>query len=304
VLGSVSWEGKLYSMLIAIMPGPVSVYYNKKLLDAASVAYPTNDWKWDNLREAAKKLTVMKGDEPERYGLVFDNWFVPWLYWIWSNGGDVFNQDETKCTLTDPKGSEALQYWADIVVKDKSAPTSSTQQAMQGSINMFKTDTVAMYLGNCWDLAALKDAATQGLNWGACLAPKANDGNRTFYQHTWCWGIWTGSKKQRLAWEYVRDFVTDEQMITEFNTFQKAFPAVKSLLHTFMTKETEDLGWSGVVDIMGDPKQIRYPGAGAKWDKISGMFQAEIDLVFTGDKTAAQAASDICPKVDEELART
>jgi hypothetical protein len=33
------------------------------------------------------------------------------------------------------------------------------------------------------------------------------------------------------------------------------------------------------------------------------MFQAEIDLVFIGDKTAAQAASDICPKVDEELAR-
>lgn len=305
-LEAVSWEGDLYAMLICIMPGPVSLYYNKPLLDAAGVSYPTSDWTWNQMRDAAIRLTAdTNGDgEPEQYGLVFDNWFVPWTYWIWSNGGDVFADNDTKCALTDPKAYGAIQYWADLVVKDKCAPTASVQSTMQGSMNMFKGNMAALYLGNCWDLAGLNDARTQGLDWGACLAPKANDGNRVFYQHTWCWGIWPGSKKQNLAWEYVRDFVTDEKMITAFNTFQKAFPGVKALLHTFMTPETEALGWTAIVDIVGDPKKLRYPGSGAKWDKISSMIQAEWDLVFVGDKTAEQAAKDVCPVVEEELART
>jgi len=298
------WEGNMYALVFGVMPGPVSLYYNKDLLDAAGVTYPTNDWTWDQMREAAKALTIgAETGAPSQYGLVFANWFVPWLYWIWSNQGDVFNADETKCTATEPPAYEALQYWADIVVKDLAAPTSSTTSTMQGESNMFQTGQVAMYLGNCWDLATLDNARTQGLNWGARLAPTANDGNRTFYLHQWCWGIWTGTKKPNLAWEYVRDFSVDETMISSFNTIQKAVPGVKRMLYTFLTPETEALGWAGVVDILGDPGKIRYPGAGAKWDKISTMFQAEIDLVFTGEKTAQDAMAAACPAVDEELAR-
>ena len=47
----------------------------------------------------------------------------------------------------------------------------------------------------------------------------------------------------------------------------------------------------------------RVPGSGEKWDKISQLVQAEIDLVFIGEKTAAEAAATACPLVDEELAR-
>ena len=304
MLPGATWQGNMYALIFGVMPGPVSIYYNKKLLDAAGVAYPTNDWIWDQLREAALALTVGKeGEEPSQYGLTFQHWFVPWLYWIWSNGGDVFNEDETKCTMTEPPAYEAIQYWADLVVKDRVAPSPSMQASMQGAVNMFKTDLVALYLGNCWDLATLKQAREQGLDWGACLAPKANNGNRTFYLHQWCWGIWTGTKKPNLAWEYVRDFAVDEKMISTFNDIQKAVPGVKRMLYTFLTPETEALGWAGVVDILGDPKKIRYPGAGEKWDKISTIFQAEIDLVFAGEKSAKEAAEAACPKVEEELAR-
>jgi hypothetical protein len=48
---------------------------------------------------------------------------------------------------------------------------------------------------------------------------------------------------------------------------------------------------------------FRIPGSGAKWDKISGMFQAELDLVFNGEKSASDAFAAACPKVEEELQR-
>lgn len=304
LLPGATWQGNMYALIFGVMPGPVSIFYNKKLFDAAGAAYPVSDWTWDQMRDAARALTVgADTEEPSQYGLTFDLWFVPWLYWIWSNGGDVFNADETKCLANEAPAYEALQYWADLVVQDRSAPSPSMQTAMQGSVNMFKTDLVAMYLGNCWDLVTLDEARTQGLEWGACLAPIANNGNRTFYLHQWCWGIWTGTKVPNLAWEYCRDFAVDETMITTFNTIQKAVPGVRRMLHTFLTPETEALGWAGVVDILGDTSKVRYPGAGDKWDKISGMLQAEIDLVYSGDKSAKDAMATAAPKVDEELAR-
>jgi hypothetical protein len=34
------------------------------------------------------------------------------------------------------------------------------------------------------------------------------------------------------------------------------------------------------------------------------MIQAELDLVFIGEKTAEEAAAAVCPQIDEELARS
>ena len=43
--------------------------YNKKMFDAAGVAYPTDDWTWDDLREAAIKLT---DPAKEQFGFFMD----------------------------------------------------------------------------------------------------------------------------------------------------------------------------------------------------------------------------------------
>ena len=72
------------------------------------VDYPSPDWTWDDMKAAAVALTKDDNSDgvPEQWGLAFDLWFVPWLYYIWSNGGDVFNEDETSCTLTMPRPSK------------------------------------------------------------------------------------------------------------------------------------------------------------------------------------------------------
>lgn len=292
-----AWEGSIYALLIGFMPGPASVYYNADHLSEAGITEPTSDWTWDELRAMAKALVKGSGDMPERYGLAFDLWFVPWTYWIWSNGGDVFNAEQTQAALTDPKAVEALQYWADMVTVDKSVvPTDSIRQ-MQGGINALKNGTTALYLGNTWDVATLKE--TPDLNWKAVLSPKANAGTRTWYEHTWCWGISTQSKQPDLAWEYAREFVLNRVIDPATPTI----PPLKQLLEQFNTETNEQLGYTPLVTLANEPNQFRIPGAGEKWDKISGMIQAELDLVFIGEKSAADAAATVAPQIDEELAR-
>ena len=40
----------------------IVLFYNKDMFDAAGVAYPTADWTYDDLRNAAKKLTMVGAD--------------------------------------------------------------------------------------------------------------------------------------------------------------------------------------------------------------------------------------------------
>jgi multiple sugar transport system substrate-binding protein len=294
-----SWQGSIYAFSIGFMPGPISLYYNTEHFDTAGLAYPTADWNWDDMRSAAVKLTHdTNGDGiPDQWGLAFEFWFVPWLYWIWSNGGDVFNADETASTLTEPAAVEAIQYWADLVA-DGIALSPSAGQAVQGPLNAFVTGASSLYLGNTWDVATLKDA--QQLPWAAALSPKSNTGGRTWYEHFWCWAISTQSKKQDLAWTYSRDFILERVIDPATPTI----PPLRQLLDTFDTPTNQELGYTPLISLATEPNLFRVPGSGEKWDKISGLIQAELDLVFIGEQSAAEAAAKAAPKVDDELSRS
>ncbi len=291
------WEGGVYAFCQGFMPGPISLYYNIDHFDEAGLDYPTADWTWDDVRGAAQELTSV----PTQWGLTYSLWFVPWLYWIWSNGGALFNEDETACVLTEPASYEALQYWADMVLVDETTLPSSEAQSLGGPMNSFQTNMVSMYLGNVWDVNSLDAARDEsGLNWQAVLSPKAPSGNRVWYEHFWCWGIWPETGMPDAAWMYARDFILDQVN----QQAQPMVPPLYQLLDTFDTQRNRDLGYTPLIELAEEPGLVRIPGAGAKFDKISQLVQAELDLVFIGEKTAEQAANDVCPKVDEELARS
>lgn len=294
-----SYQNSVYSLLLGLMPGPISVYYNVDHFATAKVKEPTSDWTWDEMRSTAKALTKdTKGaGTPDQWGLIFALWFVPWTYWIWSNGGDIFNADETKCTLDDPKAVQAIQYWADLVNVDKSTLPPSQAAAMGGELSIFQSGQASMYLGNFWDASAIEK--TKDLKWKSVLAPRANSGGRTWYLHTTCWSISAQTKMPQASWLYARDFVLGETL-SPTTTF---VPGLKPLLPHFTSAQTTKLGWDKLVSLADKPDFVRIPGSGAKWDKISGLIQAELDLVFTGEKTAAEAAKAVVPQVDAELAR-
>lgn len=293
-----SYEGKLYTLLRDFYPGPAMFFYNKDLFDKAKVDYPTFDWDWTKMREAAMQLTAPSDNI---WGLSFETWFVPWLFWIWSNGGDLFNADDTQCALTGDAATDALQFYADLINKDKCALSSAEASAMQGGLNGLKTGQVGMFMGYAWNIAEMKAARDEGLNWGCVLPPAAPNGKRVFYMHLECWAIAKETKVPNACWQYVRDFTAD--YTAAFVELYPGIPLLKKDIDLFLTDENKSYGWDKLPDIIADPKNIRIPGAGAKFDKISQLVQAELDLAFTGEKTAKQAAETVCPQVNEELAR-
>jgi multiple sugar transport system substrate-binding protein len=297
VVPAQSYQGKQYAFIYGFMPGPVSLYYNVDHFKEAGLDAPTPDWTWNNVREAALKLHKGTDGKVERYGVNFENWFVPWQYMIWSNGADVFNADDTKAAFNDPKAAEAIQFWYDLVNVDKVAPNQADAQALGSMAKAFAGGQISMRLGNYWDLGELKE--TKGANWKAVLSPKSNSGGRTWYMHLGCWSISAQSKMPQAAWDYARDFVLQRPI----DSVTPYVPPLKSLMSTFKGPDHEQLGYTAVPDLVSQPGALRIPGAGAKFDKIQGLIQAELDLAFIGKKSVADALATAEPKVNEELAR-
>ena len=286
-----SWQDSVYAFVIDFMPGPVSICYNVDHFDEVGLDHPRSDWTWNDVRTAALALSI----DGERWGLAFDTDFIRWLYWIWSNGGNVLNEEGTACVLTEPAATEAIQYWADLVNVDQTAMSDTALHEFQGTLGAFQAGVASMVLGNCWDVAQLGAAREEGLNWRSALTPQANGGGRTWYGHFRGWAISPQADIQTTAWLYVRDFVLNHTL------GPSRIPSLKRLLPAFDNERNRELGYGPLVELAAEPNLCRVPGYGFKWEQISQIVQVELDRVFAGNTGAAKALAIACARVDDEL---
>jgi multiple sugar transport system substrate-binding protein len=131
-----SWQGKQYGM--PFMENVTIFVYNKTLFASASVAPPTEQWTWDDMLQAAQKLT-----KPGQFGLrVGDGFEFNWLTFIWSNGGEYLSQDLKKTMLSMPETVAAFQWLVDLKTKYNVSPHEGDTSL--GSGDPFMTGKVAM----------------------------------------------------------------------------------------------------------------------------------------------------------------
>lgn len=122
------------------------LFYNKDLFDKAGVPYPTDDWTWDDMVAAARKLTKRDAQGRVRQFGLFTPESVPTLL---SNGADIFNADYTRCVIDNPRAVEAIQRMRDLRFKFKVAPDPAEAQGTS-STQMFKLGQLAMLPGRTW----------------------------------------------------------------------------------------------------------------------------------------------------------
>ena len=135
---------------LRITSNNLALFYNKELFEKAGLEEP-KDWTWDDLREAAKKLT-----DPDNgiFGLdlpVYDKkggYTWNWLPFLWQNGGELLNEDRTEAVFNSPEGVEALKFWKTMVQEDKSVPL----QAAPTGVNRFTSGITAMVIDGPWNL--------------------------------------------------------------------------------------------------------------------------------------------------------
>jgi ABC-type glycerol-3-phosphate transport system substrate-binding protein len=104
-------------------PQAIGLALNAKHLEEAGISVDAEafkQWGWENLQEAAGKLTQRDGDRVTRAGMhVSSNW-IHVLTWLYSNNTGFFqgNADGGSVVVNNAETQAALQFLADLVTKD------------------------------------------------------------------------------------------------------------------------------------------------------------------------------------------
>ena len=141
------------------------LFYNKDMFDEAGVAYPTDNWTWDDFLAAAQALTNTDSDM-KQYAMVM-NQLQPIIY---SFGGRYYDDMEnpTQVVFNSPETIEALQFVYDCIYTYGVSPDTTDSELLGGS---FATGRVAMCIDGAWGIA---NYANCDFDWDVAYIPLKN----------------------------------------------------------------------------------------------------------------------------------
>lgn len=107
VLDQFRIRDSLYALPLNALP--LMMRYDEALFAAEGVPPPGSSWDWQDLVEAAEKLTRRGEDGAvKRWGLVAHNFGVMWA--LWQNNAEVVDPASGECRLEDAAAIEALEF--------------------------------------------------------------------------------------------------------------------------------------------------------------------------------------------------
>lgn len=179
--------------------GAQMLWYNADLFKKSGVAPPTARWTWDDLLDAAKRLTI---EAQGQWGLVNGGptagWSMPSYLGPW--GGSWVDDAETQSGITTAASVSAVQYWMDLFFKHKVNPVPGSFTG-----NPYLEGKAAMTFGGPWtyrDWIGKIAFESPIADW-----PLGAGGKRVSASMGSGYPITTNSKARDEAWLYSSEFL-------------------------------------------------------------------------------------------------
>ncbi len=175
-----------------------ALWYNKKLFDEKGVEYPNENWTWNDMVEAARKLT---DKEKGVYGIAARPDTQEGLYnSIPQSGGFIISEDRKKSGYSSPEAIEGTQRWIDLI-KDGLSPTIE-EMSDTSEIDMFKAERLAMVNAASWDVPVFMENELIKDHIDLTVMPLIKE--RAAVIHGLSNVISANTKHPKEAWEFVK----------------------------------------------------------------------------------------------------
>jgi multiple sugar transport system substrate-binding protein len=287
-------RGDIYALPKDI--GPTVIYYNKELFDAEGVPYPSADkpMTFDEFLETSKKLTKdTDGDgKTDQFGMGP----IWWEGFVWSNGGEIFNEDKTEFLLDEAAATEGLQFAADLGLVHNVVPDSRALQSMNDD-QMFQTGRLAMKIQGRWMVPTYRKL---DFDWDVAPMPAGKTGISTGWSGSVGFAVNKQAESPDAAFKLVEYFAgpIGQEKMAELGF---SIPNFKSMATSEKFLQPDQKPANAQVFIMAAENQRPGPWTFVPNNKWFDVLNQNLGKLWSGEKTAEELMKEIEPEVEKAL---
>ena len=269
----------------------IGLWYNKKMFDAAGVAYPTDKWTWKDLYDAAKKLTKADGSQ---YGILAPLHNQEGYYnFVYQNGGKIITADK-KSGYDDPKTIEAMKFYVGLV-KDGLSPKEFGDAERATDMQSGKC---AMGFFGSWNLSGFTSNEYMAKNFDVAVLPASDNGGKASIFNGLGNAIAKNTKHPEEAWKWV-EYLSSKEGQTKQAELGVAISAYDGAADAWVNSN-KTFNIKVFIDMVKYAQIRPYSNTTGVWEDKA--YEA-LKGAFTGEKTVEQACKDAANVMNESLAQ-
>jgi ABC-type glycerol-3-phosphate transport system substrate-binding protein len=264
--------------------------YSEKRFEEAGLDLPNEDWTFADVAAAGPKLN--RGEE---------SYSIPapllagdlYLTTIWQNGGQIINEDETKCLLDQPEAVEAIEQlvaWTEFSMKPGAQAALGEFPTASGKIAMWP---MVLADWDSWLKYTANDETDQWMTyWPSVSNPPAVD---VYAGSIHMEAIWSQSENVDAAWEFfIWRAINQDSLDYQITLFPINY-RMEETVNSAITNQRQ-------ADFLTLHLPITGLSTGEYWGpsttEILNAFRSEYELAILGEKTAKEAMEAATVAID------
>lgn len=286
-IAAYTYQGQLWCIPQNI--SSLVVYYNRDLFDAAGIAYPANDWTWDDFLAAARALTLdTDGDgSTDQYGAGIEGSLFRLAPFVWSAGGEIVDDPTTptRLTLDDPTTLAAFQWFVDLQVKEKVVPDAVAESAEE-SESRFINGRLGMFFNSRRGTPTYREI--ESFTWD--VAPMPYDKVPTTILHSDAFCMAKVTQNKDAAWTFI-EYANSPEGQTLLAETGRTVPSLKSVAASPAFLDPALPPANNQAAFIDTIPTMRAVPIMEQWVNIEEVGGEEVKRAFYGDATVEEAAA-------------
>lgn len=202
---------------------PTLMFVNKTLLTKEGIEMPGQDWTWEELYDICRQVT--KDTDGDGILDQFGIYNYDWMDAVCSNGGEIFQPDGVSCYMTDDQIVESVKYIRQL--NELNQGQKVVQEDFNGGSVAFMPLTFAEY--RTYKTYPYKIRRYANFQWDCITMPAGNRGENLSQVDTLLMGISSNTRKEKLAWEFLKLLTYDEELQTEIFQYSQGASVLKAV---------------------------------------------------------------------------
>lgn len=276
--------------------------YNKEMFDAAGVAYPDEDWTWDDLVGASQTIY----DKTGKYGyMAYNDDQMGYWSFVYQAGGCILTEDKTRAGFDQPGTRKGMEFY--VGLQDYDWCPKQTYFAETAPGTAFFSEVGAMYVEGNWELMnKCVNFPNMAGKWDIapmpkCPDPVSGDGRATI-SNGLCYSTAAHGKTRDIALDVIRFFGTQEAQLlaSSYGAAISAYNGTEQPYFDAFDKAGYDINVGMVMDQFEYGVQNVNNAAKPKW---KSPVLDELNKVYAGQQSLDDALVRMQEIVDTETAK-